>query len=99
MYTPATGGKIWTVILKDNEGVVETVKAYGVPEILLEPIGHGPLKTHQSLFPNVNSEVFEALPDKELDMLIGNTHLGLQPKCIRGINCPNCRKNLCCYKS
>ena len=31
VYTPATGGKIWTVILKDNDGVVETVKAYGVP--------------------------------------------------------------------
>ena len=70
VYTPTTGGKIWTVILKDNDGVVETIEAYGVNQVLLEPIGHGPLKTHRSQFPHVKSAVFDALPDKELDLLI-----------------------------
>ena len=72
VYTPSTGGKIWTVILKDNDGVNETVEAYGVPQVLLEPIGHGSHEAHRGWFPHVNPAVFNPLPDKELDLLIGN---------------------------
>ena len=42
IYTAKKGGKIWTVVLRDNDGVVETVQAYGVTEVLLDTIGHGP---------------------------------------------------------
>ena len=100
VYTPSTGGKIWTVILKDNNGVVKTVEAFGVPQVLLEPIGHGPHKALRGRFPHVKPAVFNRLPDKEMDLLIGNTYLGLHPKCaIGGFNCVDCHNNLCCYQS
>ena len=100
VYTPATGGKIWTVILKDNDSIVKTVEAFGVPQVLLEPIGHGPHKAHRGRFPHVKPAVFDHLPDKEVDLLISNTYLGLHPKCgIGGFNCADCHNNLCCYQS
>ena len=51
VYTPENGGRIWTVILKDNEGVLESVEAYGVNQVLMEPIGHGEHKTYRNRFP------------------------------------------------
>ena len=64
VYTPNTGGKIWTVILKNNDGVIETIEAYGADEILQEPVGHGPLKSYQNKFLHVSSEVFDSLLEK-----------------------------------
>merc|ERR1712105_531760 len=100
VYTPANGGKIWTVVLRDNKGVLESIEAYGVPQVLLEPIGHGQLNSYRKKFPNVAAEVFDELPDKELDLLVGNAYLGLHPKCsIGGFDCKDCNSNLCCFKS
>merc|ERR1712074_167275 len=100
VYTPENGGKIWTVKIRDNNGVLESIEAYGVPNVLLEPIGHGQLNSYREKFPNVAAEVFDELPDKELDLLVGNTYLGLHPKCsIGGFDCKDCNSNLCCLKS
>merc|ERR1712074_376098 len=67
VYTPENGGKIWTVKLRDNKGVLESIEAYGVSQVLIEPIGHGQLKSYRKKFPNIAAEVFDELPDKELE--------------------------------
>ena len=53
VYTPENRGCIWM----DNDGVVETIQAYGVPKILLDTIWHCPLKSYRKKFPEVSARV------------------------------------------
>ena len=98
-YSSSNGGKLWTVPLINTKGEQEVVKAYGVPDILSVPIGQDKFPGGEKIFPNVNMRAFNALPEKKLDLLVGNSDLGLQPKCAQGIDCPDCAQHRCCYKS
>ena len=76
------------------------MKAFGVPEILQDTVGHGSFKSLQNQFPHANPKVFEALPEKKLDLHVSNANRGLQPKCpTRGTNCLDGNTNLCFYDS
>ena len=86
-------------MLQDKDGKTEFIKALGVLKILEDTVGHGSYKAIAKRFPGVNPKVFEELPERKLDLLIGNANLGLQPKCGTGLGCKDCLQNLCCYSS
>ena len=100
MFTPQNEGRIWSIVLKDNDRVTETMKANGVPQVLLDTIGYGAHKSYKNKFPHGSPRMFDTLLEKELNLLIRNTYLGLYPKCVvGGFKCKDCKKNLCCYES
>ena len=86
-------------MLQDNDKKTEVIKALRVSEILEDTVGHGSYKAITNRFPNINPKVFEELSERKLDLLVGNPHLGLQPKCGTGSGCKDCLQNLCCYTS
>ena len=90
---------LWLVPLHRNTGKIDWVKAYGVNKIL-EPVGRGRLNRGQKDFPLVPPEVFQEIPHKRLDLLIGLADLKIHPGCSKGFgNCTDCEKNRCCFQS
>ena len=94
-YTDTNGGRLWSVVLQDNEGKTEVIKALGVPKILRDTVGHHSYRELAKRFPDVSPRVFDVLPDHKLDLLIGNANLLLQPKCRTGVGCKDCLQDLC----
>ena len=39
-YSATNGGRLWSVVLQDNEGKTKVIKALGVPDILGDTVGH-----------------------------------------------------------
>ena len=70
-----------------------------MPKILQDPVGHSSLMSHQEKFTHVPEAVFSMMDAKNLDLLVGNTGLALQPKCTGGMKCRDCQAGLCCYES
>ena len=96
-------GKIYNVPLLDSEGNKIVIKAFGVDHILSEKIGRDRVTFNEDEFPDVSNEVLtkvgKALPKKYLDILMGNSNLGLQPVCNYGFGCQNCSRGRCLYRS
>ena len=74
-FTASNGGRIWSGVLQDNNGKTKVIEALGVPKILEDTVGHGSYKAIAKRLPVVNSKVFEELPERKLDLLIGNSNL------------------------
>ena len=78
-------GIIYTVPLVDSKGETVFVKAYSVESILTEKTGRNHVKLNQIDFPCFSKEVLQeagkSLPNKYVDVLIGNPYLALQPVC------------------
>ena len=89
--------------LIDSDGNKIVIKAFGVDHILAEKIGRDQVNFNGDEFPDVSStvlaEVGKALPKKYLDILMGNSNLGLQPVCNYGFGCQNCYRGRCLYRS
>ena len=96
-------GKIYNVPLLDSEGNKILIKAFGVDQILSEKIGRDQVTFNEDEFPDVPNEVLikvgKALPKKYLDILIGNSNLGLKPVCNYGFGYQNCSRGRCLYRS
>ena len=98
-YQSGKDGYLWLVPLLRNTGKIDWVKAYGVNKIL-EPVGRGKIIKGEQEFPFVPPEVFDDIPHKRLDLLIGLADLKIHPGCSKGFgNCSDCEKNRCCYQS
>ena len=95
--TTYNNGKIYTVPLVDSKGEIVLVKAHSVESILLEKTGRDQVKLSHDDFPHLSKEVLKEaakpLPSRYVDMLIGNTHLVLQPVC------QDCANGQCLYRS
>ena len=78
------------MVLQDKDRKTKVIEALGVPEILEDTVGHGSYKAIAKRFPGVNPKVFKELPERKLDLLIGNANLGLQPKCGTRSGCKDC---------
>ena len=89
--------------LIDSSGHKIIVKAFGVNHILADKIGCEEVKFKKEDFPGLSKAVLveaaKALPKRFLDILVGNTNLGLQPVCRHGFGCKDCKKGRCLYKS
>ena len=87
----------------DSEGKKILVKAFGVEKILSEKVSRNNVKFDQGEFPGVPKEILgrvgRMLPRRYIDVLIGNSHLGLQPVCSIGFGCSNCIKGRCIFRS
>ena len=81
--TTYNSGTIYTVTLINSEGDKIHVKAFRVDSILSDKIGREEVKFKKEDFPNlpkvVLKEAAKALPKKFIDIVIGNSSLGLQP--------------------
>ena len=86
-----------------TEGNKVVIKAFRVEKILNEKIGRDQVNFKENDFPGVSKDVLiqvgKVLPRKYLDILIGNSNLGLQPVCNFGFGCKNCLKGRCLYRS
>ena len=78
-------GKIYSVPLVDSNGEVILVKAFSVNSILVEKVGREEIVLKKKDFPHfskaVLKEAAKPLPNKYIDVIIGNPHLSLQPVC------------------
>ena len=99
-YTAGLDGWLWTVPLIRNNGTVDSLKCFGVGEVLTGPVGRQQLLEGPKYFPMVPKEVFETVSDKSVQILVGNPDLSLQPQCPYGFGkCSDCAVNRCCYRS
>ena len=78
-------GVIHEIELVDNLGNLHKVWGFGIDLIMRPP---DPIDTHsvRSLFPHVPDSVFDPLPQKRIDMLIGVNFFGLHPDGGQGRN-------------
>ena len=94
---------LYNLPLVDSEGNKILVKAFGVEKILSEKVGCDNVEFDQGDFPGVPKEILgrvgRVLPRRYIDVLIGNSHLGLQPVCSIGFGCSNCIKGRCIFRS
>ena len=102
-YTPSTGGKIYSVILKCTDGSTARFQAYSVKRILGGNVGRDRMKFEHQDFPHLIQDKLNKiglpLPRKPVQVLIGNLNLSLQPKCHNGFGCPDCGKDRCILQS
>ena len=84
-YHAGKGGRIYTVPLMSSSGEQINVKALSVEVILPGKKGREKLNLDPKKFPHVPvsnlKKAEKCLPRKHLDLLIGNSDLGLQPAC------------------
>ena len=96
-------GKIYSVPLVDSNGEVILVKAFSVNSILVEKVGREELVLKKKDFPHfskaVLKEAAKPLPNKYVDILIGNPNLSLQPVCGTGFGSQDCAQGYCLYRS
>ena len=99
IYDSSNNGRIYTVPLVDYKEEIILVKAHTVESILTEKTGRNQVKLNQNDFPRFSKEVMQeagkSLPNKYVDMLIGNPHLALQPVYQSGFGCQDCAKGRC----
>ena len=94
-YTAREDSWVWTVPLVRNSGVIDSVQCFGVLSILTVSVGRQSLVEGSMLFPHVPKEVFNEITNKEVQVLVGNPDLSLQPQCPKGFgNCTDCAKTL-----
>ena len=102
-YHAGKGGRIYTVPLMSSSGEQINVKALSVEGILAGKKGREQLKLNPKEFPHVPVDKLKkagkSLPRKYLDLLIGNSDLGLQPVCNVGFGCKDCQQGRCLYRS
>ena len=102
-YHAGKGGRVYTVPLMSSSGEQINVKALSVEVILPGKKGREKLNLNPKKFPHIPvrnlKEAEKCLPRKHLDLLIGNSDLGLQPACTAGFGCTNCARNQCLYRS
>ena len=87
-------GKIYSVRLVNPNGDSVLVKAISIDSILVEKVGREEIVLKKKYFPNfskaVLKEAAKPLPNKYIDILIGNPNLSLQPVCGTGFGCQDC---------
>ena len=62
-YSATNGGRLWSVVLQDNESKTEGIEALGVPKILGDTVGQGSYRELAKRFPDVSLWVFKELPE------------------------------------
>ena len=77
-YIAGQGGFLWTIPLVRTDGSVDTVKAFGVSNILPCSIGREAIPAGSKTFPNIPKEIFEEISRKPLNLLVGNADLSIQ---------------------
>ena len=82
-YQSGKDGYLCLVPLHRNTGKIDWVKAYGVNKIL-EPVGRGRITRGSKDFPLVPPEVFQEIPHRRLDLLIGLADIKIHPGCSKG---------------
>ena len=93
MFTPKNRGRIWSIVLKDNDGVTEMIQAYGVPQVLLDTIGHGARKSYKEKFLKGCLTCFQK---KNLICSSGTHTLA---SILSALLVASNARNLCCYDS
>ena len=92
--TSHNNGKIFTVPLINSSGEKVFMEAFRVDSILVEKVGRDKIVLNKEDFPNIPKAVLDKaakpISKKFLDILIGNTYLGLQPVCQTGFGCQHC---------
>ena len=94
-------GKLYSISLLDSSGRKVVIEAFGVDNILTEKVGRGKIIFNEEevsdLPKAVIDKIAKPIPKKYVDILIGNSHLGLQPACNFGFGCKNCSMGRCIY--
>jgi len=98
-YRSGVDGFLWNIPLVRNTGKIGWIVAYGVNKIL-DPVGRAHIPEGKKQFPKMPAVIFDELPHKRLDLLIGLCDLNVHPGCSKGFGqCDDCNKNRCCYQS
>ena len=79
-------GIIYEFDVVDRSGQVHSIWGFGVDEII-DPPDPVNLQPVRDLFPHVPETVFDKLPKKPIDLLIGLNFFSLHPDGGQGINC------------
>ena len=79
-------GVTYEIEVVDNSGKVYPIWGFGM-DVIMEPPDPVDLKPVRHLFPHVPDEVFELLPKKPIDLLIGLNFFSLHPDGGQGRNC------------
>ena len=82
-YQSGKDGFLWKVPLLRNTGKIDWVMAYRVDKIL-EPVGRASIPKGEQKFPHLPPAIFEEIPHKRLDLLVGLSDLKIHPGCSRG---------------
>ena len=79
-------GVIHEIEVVENDGTEHKVWGFGIDTIMEPP---EPVDMHavRHLFPHVHAGVFDSLPKKRIDMLVGLNFFSLHPDGGQGINC------------
>ena len=73
--------------------------AYGVNKIL-DPVGRAHIPLGEKQFPLMPPAIFDKMPHKRLDLLVGLSDMKIHPGCSKGFGkCSDCEKNRCCFQS
>ena len=78
-------GVVHEIELVDNCGTVHKVWGFGI-NLIMEPPDSVDAKVVRNLFPHVPDNIFDPLPKKRIDMLIGLKYFGLHPSDGQGRN-------------
>ena len=79
-------GVIYEFTVVDNFGQKHNLWGYGIDHII-DPPEAVDLRPVRRLFPHVPDNVFDALPSKPVDLLIGINYFALHPDGGQGLNC------------
>ena len=78
-------GIIYELDVVDNTGVLHHIWGFGMHEIM-DPPPPVDLQKVRKLFPHIPDQVFDMLPQKPIDLLIGINFLSIHPDGGQGIN-------------
>ena len=79
---------------------MDTVKAFGVKDILPGCVEREAISSDSKTFPHIPKGIFEEIKQKPVDLLVGNADLRHQPQCVKGFGqCTDCASDRCCYRS
>merc|ERR1712240_594179 len=101
--TSYSNGRIYRIPHLDSNKEITYIKAFSVDPILSDKIGREAVKFSKKDFPRIPKETLheagKPLVKKNLDILIGNTDLALQPACEIGYGCRDCAMGRCLFRS
>ena len=69
-YRSGVDGYLWNIPLYRNTGKIDWIVGYGVRKIL-DPVGRSYIPEGEKQFPKMPPAIFEEMPHKRLDLLVG----------------------------
>ena len=84
-------GFLWDIPLVRITEEIDYIVCYGVRKIL-DHVGRDSSPQGPEAFPHLPPEIFKEIKHQDLDVLVGNADIKIQPSCAKGFGkCQDCK--------